>query len=177
MELTPETREKIQNIELLVLDVDGVMTDGGIWLGEKEEFKRFNVKDGTGIKYLMRNHIQVAILTGRESVATSRRAEELGIRNCLQGMRKKLPAYLSLLEKLGKEEKAVAYMGDDLMDLPLFDRCGLRIAPADAVREVIEQAHIVTKRAGGYGAVREAAEIILRIQGKWKSLVEGYLGP
>lgn len=175
MKISIENTDKIKLIRLLVLDVDGVMTDGSIWLGENEEIKRFNVLDGTGIKYLIRSGIDVAMISGRASDAVLKRAQELGIRECLQGCRKKLPEYLSLIQRLQVNPDAVACMGDDLTDLPLFNHCGLRIAPSNAVSEVKERADLVTACKGGHGAVREAAEIILKTQGKWQGLLEGYL--
>jgi len=167
--------EQLKKIRLVVLDVDGVLTDGSIWLSGGDEFKRFHVKDGAGIKYLHRAGIQTAIITGRQSESVSRRANELGIKECLQGCLKKLPPYQSLLERIGIPEAQVACMGDDLPDLPLFNHCGLKIAPADAVSDVRERADIVTASSGGNGAVREAAEIILKAQGCWQKLLEGYI--
>jgi len=176
MNLQPGLEEKIRKIRVLVLDVDGVMTDGSIWLGKAGELKRFNVHDGTGIKYLIRSGIQVAIISGRTSEAVTLRAQELGITECLQGCHKKLPAFLSLIQRLGETRDTVACIGDDLTDLPLFNHSGLCIAPQDATQEVKEHADLVTAQPGGHGVVREAAEILLKVQGKWQSLVEGYLG-
>jgi len=175
MNLKPGVEEKIKRIRVLILDVDGVLTDGSIWLGKTEELKRFDVHDGAGIKYLIRSGIQVAIISGRTSDAVTLRAQELGIKECLQGCHKKLPAFLSLIERLGEPEDAVAFMGDDLTDLPLFNHCGLGIAPQDAVSEVKDRANLVATRPGGHGVVREVAEIILKVQGKWESLLEAYL--
>jgi len=176
MNLQPGVEEKIRKIRLLVLDVDGVMTDGSIWLGKTEELKRFNVHDGTGIKYLIRSGIHVAIISGRTSEAVTLRAQELEITECLQGCQKKLPSFLSLIQRLGETRETVACIGDDLPDLPLFNHSGLRIAPQDAVQEVKERADLVTIQPGGHRAVREVAEILLKVQGKWQSLLEGYLG-
>lgn len=157
------------------MDVDGVLTDGSIWLSGSDEFKRFHVRDGSAIKYLHRVGIQTAIITGRQSEAVARRAKELDIKECLQGCLKKLPPYQSLLERLGIFEANVACIGDDLPDLPLFNHCGLKIAPADAAQEVLERADIVTTAFGGNGAIREAAEMILKAQGNWQKLLEGYI--
>ena len=175
MDISDGLKEKLERLRLLVLDVDGVLTDGSIWLGEDEEFKRFDVRDGSGIKFLLRFGVDVAILSGRSSVAVRRRAAELGVSECLQGCLRKLPAYLSLIERLGIDEEFVGCMGDDLHDLPLFNHCGVRFAVCDAVPEVKERADIVTESRGGCGAVREVAEIILKAKGKWRSLVEGYI--
>ncbi len=170
-----ELKEKLERIRLLVLDVDGILTDGSIWLGKDDEFKRFHTHDGSGIKFLQRSGIKVAILSGRRSDAVERRASELGISECLQGCLKKLPAYLSLIERLALGEETVAYMGDDLQDLPIFNHCGLKVAVSDAAPEIRARADLVTTRAGGCGAVREFAEIVLKAQGKWRALLEGYI--
>ena len=175
MNLQPGVEEKIKKIRLLVLDVDGVMTDGSIWMGRSGELKQFNVHDGAGIKYLLRSGINVAIISGRSSQAVTLRAQELGIKECIQGCHKKLPDFLSLMQRLGETRDTVAFMGDDLTDLPLFNHSGLRIAPQDAMQEIKDRADLVTNLAGGDGAVREAAEILLKIQGKWESLLEAYL--
>ncbi|MBN1900449.1 HAD-IIIA family hydrolase [Candidatus Sumerlaeota bacterium] len=176
MKIDMENTDKIKLIKLLVLDVDGVMTDGSVWLDQSgKEIKRFDVQDGSGIKYLIRSGIDVAMISGRASEASHARARELGIKECLPGCRKKLPEYMSLLQKLGIDEEATACMGDDLTDLPLFNHCGFKIAPLNAVKEIRERADLVTENAGGHGAVREAAEIILRVQGRWQSLLEEYL--
>jgi len=175
MSSAPDLKEKIDRIQLLVLDVDGVLTDGKVILGNEEELKQYDVKDGAGIKYLMRSGIRVAILTGRQSRTVERRSRELGVTECLQGRRKKLPAYLELIDRLDLNEEAVACMGDDLPDLPLFNHCGLSLAPADATPEVRERADFVSSAPGGHGAVREAVEVILKTQGKWTDLLESYL--
>lgn len=175
MEISAQNIDKIKLIRLLVLDVDGVMTDGSIWLSPNGEMKRFNVHDGTGIKYLIRSGIDVAMISGRKSDAAAQRARELGIRECSQGCLKKLPEYLALIQRFKVNSDAVACMGDDLTDLPLFNHCGFRIAPLNAVSEVKERADLISSLPGGHGAVREVAEIILKIQGKWQGLLEGYL--
>jgi len=175
MNHTEEVKNKLRRIRLLVLDVDGVMTDGSIFFGANEEIKVFNVHDGAGIKYLMRSDIRVALLSGRSSNAVSERARELGIKDCLQGCKKKLPFYQSLIKRLEVEENAVACMGDDLPDIPLFNHCGLKIAPKNAAPEIITRADIITNNPGGRGAVREVAETILKAQDKWQHIVESYL--
>lgn len=175
MNFSSELIEKIRQIKLVILDVDGVLTDGTIWLGESEELKGFDVQDGAGVKYLIRAGLQVAILTGRDSVAVSRRAKELTVDICLQGQKVKLPAFEKIVELADVNASETACMGDDLTDLPLLQRCGLFIAPANAVPEIRERTDIITKAAGGHGAVREAAEIILKTQGKWKIILERYL--
>jgi 3-deoxy-D-manno-octulosonate 8-phosphate phosphatase (KDO 8-P phosphatase) len=176
MNLSPALIEKIKKIRLIVFDVDGVMTDGGIMLDDTGEIKRFDAKDGAGIKYLQRLGIKVAIITGRKSKAVEKRARELNINECCQGCKKKLPALMQILEKFKVTEEECACMGDDLPDIPLMNHCGLKLAPADAVPDVLNIADIVSSNPGGKGAVREMAELILKTQGKWQGLLEGYLG-
>ncbi len=174
MVISSEICDKLRDIKIIILDVDGVMTDGSIWLGAHEELKRFHVRDGAGIKYLLRSGINVAFVTGRTSEAVARRARELGISECLQGCHQKLPVFQELLQRLAIPPSEAACMGDDLMDIPLMRHCGVAIAPADAVPEARNQAHIVTTAGGGHGAVREAAEIILKARGDWDGIVERY---
>lgn len=165
-----------QNIKLVIFDVDGVFTDGGIVLDEDgRELKRFNVYDGTGVKYLLGAGIQVAILSGRFARATEVRAEQLGIGLVIQKSLDKREALKHIQTQTGVREEEIAYMGDDLIDLPVLRRVGYPIAPANARPEVKAVAELVTKARGGHGAVREAAESILRAQGRWSGLVEQYL--
>lgn len=160
---------------MLILDVDGVLTDGGVYLGGREETKRFDVRDGTGIKYLMRSGVDVAMISGRASEANAAVARELGIAELHQNALRKWPVVEEMLQRRGLEVEKVAYMGDDLMDLPVMIRVGLALAPADAAPEARERAHAVTDRPGGHGAVREVADALLRAQGVYDDLVNGYL--
>ena len=163
------------DIELLVLDVDGVLTDGSIVLdAEGRELKRFCVADGTGIKYWQRLGRRVAFISGRSSPAVVHRAAELGVTMLRLNAKRKLPAYESILASAGVAEARVAVMGDDLPDLPLLARCGLAIAPADAAAEVRAAADLVTTRPGGRGAVREAIEVLLRRAGLWQRVLQRY---
>ncbi|MDF1667169.1 MAG: HAD-IIIA family hydrolase [Planctomycetota bacterium] len=165
-----------ESVKLVILDVDGVLTDGGIYLdAQGQEFKRFNVYDGTGIKYLQRSGITIAIISGRYSEPTAIRAKQLDINIVHQKSLNKLETLQEILHKTGVREEEVAYIGDDLIDLPVLRRVGFPIAPANARPEVKQVAMLVTKAAGGSGAVREAAEHILRAQGRWAGLVERYL--
>ena len=172
-------REQLQSalarIRLLVLDVDGVMTDAGIFLGAEEEFKRFDSRDGAAIKYLVRHGIVVAVITGRESVAVARRCAELGVTEVHQRALRKLPVFLALLERHGVAPEETAVMGDDLAELPLMRRAGVGIAVADACPDVRRNADWVTRATGGHGAVREVAEAILKAKGLWAKLLEKYL--
>lgn len=168
--------EDFRFISLLALDVDGVLTDGTINIGPQGEvFKGFNAKDGLGISCALRNGLQIAIITGRRSEIIHRRAEELGITLLCEGVKDKYAALSGLSKKLGLRLEQVAYMGDDLNDLPAFEAAGMVFAPSDAVDEVCEAADVVTIAEGGKGAVREAIELILRAQGRWDAIVEGYL--
>lgn len=168
---------KIAPIELLMLDVDGVMTDGGIYYDDNgDELKRFDVRDGHGIKLLMRGGIDVAIVTGRRSRVVEHRARNLGITLVYQGALDKSTVFDEILEKTGLTAKKAAFMGDDIIDLPALTRAGFSITVPDGAPEVISRADYVTKKAGGHGAVREAVEVILKSQGKWDGIVAKYLG-
>lgn len=162
-------------IKLLALDVDGVLTDGTINIGGSGEvFKGFNAKDGLGISCALRSGIEVAIITGRFSEIIHRRAAELGIRHLYEGVRDKYAALEKLREELHLERQEVAYMGDDLNDLPAFKAAGVAFAPADAVAEVAAAAQVVTAACGGRGAVREAVERLLQASGSWDVVVASY---
>jgi 3-deoxy-D-manno-octulosonate 8-phosphate phosphatase (KDO 8-P phosphatase) len=161
---------------MLVMDVDGVLTDGSIVVAaDGSEIKTFNVRDGSGIKYLMRQGIQTAILSARDCPPVTRRAGNLGINHCITGALDKLPAYRKLLDDEGLADEAVCYIGDDLPDIPPMRAAGVAVAPADAVPEVKSFADLVTTASGGHGAVREVAEMILKVQDKWNTLMQRYL--
>ena len=166
----------LQGICLLALDVDGVLTDGSINMGAQGElFKSFYAQDGLGISVALRNGLQIAIITGRKSEIIHRRAQELGIQMVQEGVKDKYLSLEQLQNQLGLSRGQVAYMGDDLNDLPAFRAAGVTFAPADAVEEVREAASFVTEAAGGRGAVREAIAMILRAQNKWQQIVNAYL--
>jgi len=159
-------KEKAQKIQLLLLDVDGVMTDGSIIIGsDGQEFKRFSAQDGMGITMAKRAGLKIGIITGRHSPAVSRRAEELEIDEVFQGNRNKLEAYQHLRRKYNLRDEEIAYIGDDLGDLAIMSRVGMAVAVANGVTEVKEKAHYVTERPGGAGAVREVIELILELKG------------
>lgn len=163
-------------IKLLALDVDGVLTDGSLNIGaDGELFKAFNARDGLGLSCLLRSGVRVAIITGRKSAIIHRRAEELGITELYEGIKdkRKILADLAAAGGLGQEE--IAYMGDDLNDLPALLYAGLACATADAAPEVIAASSFVAANNGGRGAVREAAELILKAQGKWNEIVNAYM--
>jgi YrbI family 3-deoxy-D-manno-octulosonate 8-phosphate phosphatase len=162
-------------LELLVLDVDGVLSDGRImYTADGVELKAFHVRDGSGVKLWQRAGGCVAILSGRRSRAVDVRAAELGIDLVVQGVPDKLPAYQELLAHCGLRPEQVCCVGDDLPDLPLLRHCGLAVAVADACPEARADAHYVTAMPGGHGAVREVIELILRWQGRWQQVVDGY---
>ena len=178
-EQTAKTKKQIaqiaKNIKLLILDVDGVLTDGSIILDDNgNEIKSFHVRDGHGLKMLQKAGIQIAIITGRHSKVVERRAHELGITEVYQRCHIKTVAYDDLLEKFGIEDKETAYVGDDIVDIPIFKRVGLSIAVADAVDEAKREALFVTNNRGGRGAVREVCELILKSNGKWEEFIDEY---
>ncbi|HVX87193.1 MAG TPA: HAD-IIIA family hydrolase [Phycisphaerae bacterium] len=165
----------LSNIQLLILDVDGVLTDGGIIRDDAgQQIKRFHVRDGAGIVLWRRLGKDVAIITGKESDVVSHRAEELGIRHVYQNVGNKLEAYDQVKDELGVSDSQVAYVGDDLPDLPVMRKVGAAIAVADAVEEVRAVATYVTKFPGGYGAVRDAIEHLCKEMGLWEQVLERY---
>jgi 3-deoxy-D-manno-octulosonate 8-phosphate phosphatase (KDO 8-P phosphatase) len=165
-----------QSIELLILDVDGVLTDGSLFLGDAgEQYKAFHSRDGHGLRMAMEGGLQVAVLTGRHSEVVLHRMRELGIPHILQGRRDKGHAFAELLAPLGIAPERCAFLGDDLVDLPAMRRSGLGIAVADAHPLVLEQADWHTQAAGGRGAVREVCETLLQAQGRWEGLLRAYL--
>jgi len=167
----------MKTIKVLVLDADGVLTDGKIYFNDRgEEMKAFNSKDGHGIKLIMRAGLSVAIITGRTSKALEHRAGELGITHLIQDAKDKRAALYELANRIGCHPKEMAYMGDDVVDLPAMVLCGLSFAPADAMEMVKSQVDHVTECSGGYGAVREAIEILLKHMGMYDQIMERYLG-
>ena len=166
---------RASRIKLLLMDCDGVLTDGRIWLMEEGgEQKSFNTHDGLGLALLHRAGLRSGVITGRTSSGLVRRASELEIEFVRQGDPNKVEAFEEILRLAGLEEDEVAFVGDDLTDIPLMQRAELAVAVADAVAEVRAVAHYVTVREGGRGAVREVVELILKSQGRWSDLVEHY---
>lgn len=163
-------------IRLMAFDVDGIMTDGGLYLSDSgEEFKRFNSLDGHGIKMLKASGVEIAIITGRTSRCVELRAKNLGITHVYQGMEHKIDAMKDLLDKLQLPADAAAYMGDDVVDLNVMRHAGLAITVPEAPQLVRKHSHYVTQRKGGYGAVREACEIIMDAQGTLDAQLARYL--
>lgn len=164
-----------QKIKLILLDVDGVLTDGRLYYGnDGEEFKAFDIQDGLGIKLLQKGGIEVGIITGRTSKLLTRRTEELDIELVVQGREDKLTALNEILKGRAIDLKEIAFVGDDLPDLAVISRVGLGITPANGNHIVASQALWQTKKAGGQGAVREVAELILNAQGKLEALLAPY---
>ena len=167
---------RASKIHLVLFDVDGVLTDGKILLhADGSESKTFDIKDGTGIVWAQRAGLTVGILSARNSAATSQRAAQLGITLIHQGVKSKLETYDQIADSLLLEDEQVAYMGDDVLDLPVLMRVGLATAPADAALDVRTRVHWVAQARGGAGAARELIELILRAQGLWDSVLATYI--
>jgi 3-deoxy-D-manno-octulosonate 8-phosphate phosphatase (KDO 8-P phosphatase) len=167
---------KASKIKLLLFDVDGVLTDGKILLhADGSESKQFDIKDGTGIIWAQRAGLTVGLLSARTSAATGQRAAQLGITLVHQGVSSKLESYEQIVDSLLLDDEQVAYMGDDILDLPVLIRVGLSTAPADAVEDVRARVHWVSSARGGQGAARDLIEVILRAQGRWDALLAEYV--
>lgn len=167
---------KLKDIKILLLDVDGVLTDGGIiYDDDGTETKIFNVKDGLGIRLLMEAGIHLCIVTGRRSNALVRRCKDLGIDHIYDGVRNKVDVLDAILARTGLSAAEVAFIGDDLPDLALMKKIGLSIAVADADKTILENADMVTSAKGGHGAVREVCEAILSAKGLWKKILEHFM--
>lgn len=174
------SRKRAAQIKLVAFDVDGVLTEGGIFLGvagnERVEFKRYDIQDGLGIHLLKMAGIRVAIITGRESESVRLRAAELGIDDCVQDRNaRKLPAFRHLLRQHDIPVEDAAFVGDDLPDLGILRIVGLPVAVSNAVKEVKDECDVVLKRAGGHGAVREFVELLLKARREWTPAVERYV--
>lgn len=167
--------EKARHIRLLLLDVDGVLTDGTLlYSSSGEEFKAFNTQDGFGITLLRQAGVETGVITARKSEMVQRRAEELKMAHIYQGARKKNVAYREILKATGLKPYEVAYMGDDWLDLVLLQQVGLSLTPANGADELKETVHYVTPRPGGHGAVRDACNLILSARGELHKLLREY---
>lgn len=172
-----DVARRAARIKLLLMDCDGVLTDGRITLlGESGEQKSFHTRDGQGLVLLHSAGLRSGIISGRTSPAVERRARELGVSYLHQGIRDKPKEFDLLLAKAGLSDTEVCYVGDDVVDIPLMLRAGLAVAVADAGEETRAAAHYVTRLPGGYGAVRDVAELILKAQGRWAGLMRQYNG-
>ena len=175
--LAAAVRARAKKIRVLLMDVDGVLTDGRIWLqsrpdGTALELKAFSAYDGAGLKMARAAGIRTGLITGRESAAVTQRARECGIQFVYQGRAIKIGAYEEILRHAQVGDSEVAFIADDLPDLPVLARVGLAVAVANGVREVKRASHYITSRSGGDGAVREAIELILKAQGKWEQAMK-----
>jgi 3-deoxy-D-manno-octulosonate 8-phosphate phosphatase (KDO 8-P phosphatase) len=169
-------RERAANIRMLVLDVDGVLTDGKLYFDHQgNESKAFNSRDGLGMKALQRCGIEIAVITGRVCHAVTHRMNQLGIKHVYQGKVKKLNSFLELLELTGLDAKQVCFAGDDWIDLPVMSRVGLAVSVANGEERVKQQAHWITSNKGGEGAVREICNLILVAQDKEQSILDEIL--
>jgi len=168
--------ERAKAVKLVIFDVDGVLTDGSLFIGDDgQEYKAFNSKDGHGIKMMMRNGVDGAIITGRTSKVVEHRMADLGLTLVRQGCADKLPVYEELIATLGLSENQTAFIGDDIVDLPIMLRAGLAIATCDAHPMVKRYSHWITPSVGGRGAARDLAELIMFAQGTYESEMLKYL--
>jgi 3-deoxy-D-manno-octulosonate 8-phosphate phosphatase (KDO 8-P phosphatase) len=169
-------QEKASRIKLLLLDVDGVLTDGAVVMhADGSESKGFHIRDGAAIVWAQRAGLSVGLLSARTSGATAHRAAQLAVRIVEQGVKSKLTTYEQIVRDAKVQDAEVAYMGDDLLDLPVLSRVGLSAAPADAAAEVRERVDWVSSVGGGRGAVRELIELVLRAQRRWDEVVRQYV--
>ena len=172
-ERTP--RERAKRVRLIIFDVDGVLTDGGIYIGpEGELFKAFHARDGLGVTLARKAGLKTAIITGRTSPQVAHRAGELHIDKVYQGCMDKRAAYRELKAEFGVTDEEAAYVGDDLIDLPVMLQCGFPAAVADASEETREAAAYVARHPGGHGAVRDTIEFILKAQGRWQDVIASF---
>lgn len=170
--------ERLARVELLLLDVDGVLTDGRVILDDRGvETKAFDVTDGHGLKLLQRGGVAVGFVTGRRSRVVEHRARELGIREVHQGVKEKLPVVRAILARRGLAPDRMGYVGDDVVDLPVLLQAGLAVTVPDAPEYVRHRVHWVTRRPGGRGAVREVCEAVLRARGAWDAVTAKYFSP
>ena len=178
MKISDDALDRAKNVKLIIFDVDGVLTDGGIYHGAHGElFKAFHCRDGFGITLAHSCSIKLAIITGRTSAMTSWRASELKIDVVMQGQMNKRDAYKKIKTKFNLTDDEICYVADDVIDLPVFVQVGFRAAVGDASPEVIERAHFVAENFGGHGAVREVTEFILKAKGFWQGIIERYTTP
>ncbi|HLD13797.1 MAG TPA: HAD family hydrolase [Burkholderiales bacterium] len=177
-DLPRETLARAAKIKLVLFDVDGVLTDGRLLIGDDgQEYKAFNSKDGHGIKMMQRHGVATGIITGRTSKVVEHRVRDLNIQHVHQGCAEKLPVYRQLLTHLGLQPEQTAFVGDDVVDLPIMLNVGLAVAPRDAHPLVVRHAHWTTPSAGGRGAARELCELILYAQGNYDREMQNYLSP
>ena len=166
MDWTNDIKVLAKEIKLVIFDVDGVLTDGGLYFTDDgREIKKFNVKDGLGISLLVQHGIEVAVITGRSSVIVAERMKSLGVNHVYQGSMNELETYNNLKLALQIDDAQVAYVGDDIIDLPIMNRCALAVAVADALPQVLNAATVVVNKKGGDGAARAVCDLIMDAQG------------
>lgn len=171
--ISNELKRKIQRIKMILMDVDGVLTRGGIILGNQgEELKRFDIQDGMGVTLARMAGLKVGIITGRQSELVSRRARELKMDIVMQGAFYKLPAYIEILNSYSMRDDEICYIGDDVLDLDILERAGLAVTPANGRPEVKAVCDFATQEYGGEGAIRKVIDTILKVQGKWEEAVK-----
>ncbi len=167
--------EKLKQIRLVIFDVDGVLTDGSLIMGDDgQEYKAFNAKDGHGMKMLLASGVEIGIISARNSLVVSNRMQGLGIKHIYQGQRNKLKAFADLKKKLNLKSSQIAYVGDDLLDLCIMREVGIPIAVQDATKEVVELSDWQTESVGGRGAAREICEMIMQAQGTYNDIIARY---
>ena len=175
-EITQHILEKARKLKLLILDVDGVLTDGKLFFDDQgKEYKSFHARDGHGIKLLRQTGVEVAVISGRKSQSVELRMKSLGIEHVYQGREDKIGAFEEIVRKMGITNDQVAHVGDDLLDLPIMIRVGLAIAVNDANFAVKERADWCTRTQGGHGAVREVCDLIMQAQGTFAAVLDTYL--
>ncbi len=174
--MSAKVLERARQIRLLILDVDGVLTDGSLYLGDNGvEYKTFFSRDGLGMKLMLVAGLQVAIISGRNSTLVKQRMAALGVSHVHLGEERKLPIYKTLIESLQLQDCEVAYMGDDVVDLPVMEKVGLAMSVADADPTIRGMSHWIADYPGGRGAVRQGCELILKAQGRWQQALTQHL--
>ena len=172
--ISASLRQKLRDIKLFLCDVDGVLTDGAVYMGDGMEMKRFNIRDGLGLKFLQQNGIRVGWISRRPSPATQQRADDLKIDFLSQKDGGKVEAVEVILRQTGLNWSHVCYVGDDIVDIAVLERAGVGVAVADGVTEVRAVADYVTRAPGGHGAIREMVNLILQAQNKWQRVISKY---
>ncbi len=176
MLISEEIAQKAQKIKLLILDVDGVLTNNMLIYSEDgQEHKAFHTRDGHGMELLQKSQVDIGIITGRKSQLVTNRMNDLNVKHVYQGVPDKLPTFLKLVKELNLSLDEIAYIGDDILDLPILTRIGLAITPADGDDEVKSRVDYVSPFSGGKGCVRETCEIIMRSQGSWQQHMDFFL--
>ncbi len=176
MDMAPELLNRIKRLKLLVLDVDGVLTDGRLYFDDNgKEYKCFHARDGHGIKLLNQSGVEVAVISGRNSQSVSLRMQSLGVKHVYQGHENKRAAFAEILDHLNLTADQAAHVGDDVLDLPVMRQVGFAVAVADANFAVKQHAHWCTQSPGGLGAVREVCDLIMQVQGTFEPMLQTYL--